>query len=217
MRRNQAPSQKGGQGLHSRIGVAYPQGFVPPIKQVLSSTSAENNVLNIRHMTTPTLQAPLVNNYLPTKASVSNSSTTNRLPIRSSWDNTRNTFGDQSQLENAENVAGTRYFNVVWCKQSTRKHKKWEGDALLLIRASARLAVLRDSDGDGKEIGRGSGLPLSTLTSIESGSILSFSGKDIEIGTNFEDEMSFNLFKLAAATIPKPIGPHPEITTTSLN
>jgi hypothetical protein len=30
------------------------------------------------------------------------------------------------------------------CKKSTRKHKKWEGDAVLTVRQDARLAVLKD-------------------------------------------------------------------------
>ncbi len=34
---------------------------------------------------------------------------------------------------------------------------------------------------DGTEIGRGTSMPLSTLSSLESGSSISFSGKEIEI------------------------------------
>ena len=83
--------------------------------------------------------------------------------------------------EQDTDTENTRYFNAVWCKQSTRKHKKWEGDALLIIKASERLAILRDADSDGKEIGRGSSLPISKLSCIENGSSLSFGGKEIEI------------------------------------
>ena len=83
--------------------------------------------------------------------------------------------------EQDTDTENTRYFNAVWCKQSARKHKKWEGDALLIIKASERLAILRDADSDGKEIGRGSSLPISKLSGIENGSSLSFGGKEIEI------------------------------------
>ena len=30
------------------------------------------------------------------------------------------------------------------CKKSARKHKKWEGDAILTVRHDARLAILKD-------------------------------------------------------------------------
>ena len=43
------------------------------------------------------------------------------------------------------------YFRVVWCKSSTRKHKKWEDDAVLIVRPRERIAVLKSMDG--KEVG----------------------------------------------------------------
>lgn len=44
-----------------------------------------------------------------------------------------------------------RYYSVMWCKASTRKHKRWEGDAVLVARG--RSAVLKDMEG--RDIGRG--------------------------------------------------------------
>lgn len=44
-----------------------------------------------------------------------------------------------------------RYYSVMWCKASSRKHKRWEGDAVLV--ASGRSVVLKDMEG--KDIGRG--------------------------------------------------------------
>ncbi len=46
---------------------------------------------------------------------------------------------------------GVRYFNVVWCKASKKKHKRWEGDAVLITRG--RSATLKDMEG--KDIGKG--------------------------------------------------------------
>lgn len=46
---------------------------------------------------------------------------------------------------------GVRYFSVVWCKASKKKHKRWEGDAVLITRG--RSATLKDMEG--KDIGKG--------------------------------------------------------------
>jgi DNA repair and recombination protein RAD54B len=61
------------------------------------------------------------------------------------------------------------------------------------VRASSRLAILKDSNG--KELARGSnGLTISALNDLDAGSSISFSGKDIEIS----EEMTGEAF--AAAT-----------------
>ncbi|XP_034154104.2 DNA repair and recombination protein RAD54B isoform X2 [Pangasianodon hypophthalmus] len=44
-----------------------------------------------------------------------------------------------------------RYYSVMWCKASSRKHKRWEGDAVLV--ATGRSVVLKDMEG--RDIGRG--------------------------------------------------------------
>lgn len=46
---------------------------------------------------------------------------------------------------------GARYFSVVWCKASKKKHKRWEGDAVLVTKG--RTATLKDMEG--KDIGKG--------------------------------------------------------------
>uniref|UniRef100_A0AAY4DKP1 RAD54 homolog B n=1 Tax=Denticeps clupeoides TaxID=299321 RepID=A0AAY4DKP1_9TELE len=70
-----------------------------------------------------------------------------------------------------------RYFSVVWCKASSRKHKRWEGDAVLV--AKGRSVVLKDMEG--KDIGRGSGYKASELESLCEGQTLMVSGKQIEV------------------------------------
>ncbi|XP_072780929.1 DNA repair and recombination protein RAD54B isoform X3 [Taeniopygia guttata] len=43
-----------------------------------------------------------------------------------------------------------KYFSVVWCKASKKKHKKWEGDAILITKGKS--VILKDMEG--KDIGR---------------------------------------------------------------
>ncbi|XP_033615990.1 DNA repair and recombination protein RAD54B isoform X3 [Fukomys damarensis] len=45
-----------------------------------------------------------------------------------------------------------KYFSVVWCKASKKKHKKWEGDAVLIVKG--RSFILKDLEG--KDIGKDS-------------------------------------------------------------
>lgn len=100
-----------------------------------------------------------------------------------------------------------RYFNVVWCKQSTRKHKKWEGDGVLILRPSSRLAILKDPQG--KDIGRESSMPMSKLMSAECGSMLSFAGKQVEI----MDEISSAQYKKAEDKEEIEVDERPQIVT----
>ncbi|KAL7393127.1 hypothetical protein ABVT39_006866 [Epinephelus coioides] len=72
---------------------------------------------------------------------------------------------------------GVRYFSVVWCKASKKKHKRWEGDAVLLTRG--RTATLKDMEG--KDIGKGSGYKVSQLASLSEGETLMIGGKEVEV------------------------------------
>ncbi|KAG0717923.1 DNA repair and recombination protein RAD54B [Chionoecetes opilio] len=83
----------------------------------------------------------------------------------------RGTPGEENQAP-----AETRYYAVVWCKLSRKKHKNWEGDAVLIIKG--RSVTLKDMEG--KEIGRGSGYKLKDLGSLEEGSTLPVGGKEVE-------------------------------------
>uniref|UniRef100_A0A3Q3L5I7 RAD54 homolog B n=1 Tax=Labrus bergylta TaxID=56723 RepID=A0A3Q3L5I7_9LABR len=71
---------------------------------------------------------------------------------------------------------GARYFSV-WCKASKKKHKRWEGDAVLVTRG--RTATLKDMEG--KDIGKGSGYKVSTLASLSEGETLMIGGKEVEV------------------------------------
>ncbi|CAG11924.1 unnamed protein product, partial [Tetraodon nigroviridis] len=70
-----------------------------------------------------------------------------------------------------------RYFSVMWCKASKKKHKRWEGDAVLVVRG--RTATLKDMEG--KDIGKGSGYKVSVLASLCEGETLMIGGKEAEV------------------------------------
>ncbi|XP_037798224.1 DNA repair and recombination protein RAD54B-like [Penaeus monodon] len=82
----------------------------------------------------------------------------------------------QGGTEN-EQPQETRYFSVVWCKLSRKKHKNWEGDAVLIVKG--RSVILKDTEG--KEIGRASGYKMTDLATLEEGNTLPVGGKEIEI------------------------------------
>ncbi|NWU61455.1 RA54B protein, partial [Pterocles burchelli] len=70
-----------------------------------------------------------------------------------------------------------KYFSVVWCKASKKKHKKWEGDAVLITKGKS--VILKDMEG--KDIGRGTGYKSKELDSLAEGQTLMVGGKEIEV------------------------------------
>ncbi|KAK3871160.1 hypothetical protein Pcinc_023686 [Petrolisthes cinctipes] len=78
----------------------------------------------------------------------------------------------------------TKYYSVVWCKRSNKKHKKWEGDAVLIVKT--RSVVLKDTEG--REIGRGMGYKLADLASLQDGSTLPVGSKEVEIQSSISAE-----------------------------
>ncbi|XP_061459089.1 DNA repair and recombination protein RAD54B [Rhineura floridana] len=71
----------------------------------------------------------------------------------------------------------TKYFGVVWCKASKKKHKKWEGDAVLI--AKGKSVTLKDMEG--RDIGRGTGYKAKDLENLVEGQTLMVGGKEIEV------------------------------------
>ncbi|KAI8521239.1 DNA repair and recombination protein rad54b [Branchiostoma belcheri] len=71
----------------------------------------------------------------------------------------------------------TRYYNVMWCKVSGRKHKRWEGDAVLVVHK--RSVELLDTEG--KKIGGASGYKTTELSEMTEGQTLKVGGKEVEI------------------------------------
>ncbi|KAH3862890.1 hypothetical protein DPMN_025865, partial [Dreissena polymorpha] len=76
------------------------------------------------------------------------------------------------------------YFSVVWCKRSNKKHKKWEGDAVLVT--SGRSVTLFDTDG--KEIGKSSGFKSAELSSLKEDETLPIGGKEIQVMSVLTEE-----------------------------
>ncbi|XP_053414611.1 DNA repair and recombination protein RAD54B [Nycticebus coucang] len=81
----------------------------------------------------------------------------------------------KGQEEDHENLV--KYFSVVWCKPSKKKHKKWEGDAVLIVKG--RSFILKNLEG--QDIGRGIGYKFKDLEKIEEGQTLIIGGKEIEV------------------------------------
>lgn len=77
----------------------------------------------------------------------------------------------------AENGAKQRYFAVMWCKLSKKKHKKWEGDAVLVTQG--RNATLYDIEG--KVIGKGTGYKCTELEVLKEDESLTIGGKEIQV------------------------------------
>uniref|UniRef100_A0A8C7HQP0 RAD54 homolog B n=1 Tax=Oncorhynchus kisutch TaxID=8019 RepID=A0A8C7HQP0_ONCKI len=82
---------------------------------------------------------------------------------------------------------GPRYFSVMWCKASGRKHKRWQGDAVLVTRG--RTATLKDMEG--KDIGKGSGYKVSELASLGEGETLMIGAKQVEV-MGLISELNYN-------------------------
>lgn len=93
----------------------------------------------------------------------------------------------ESKAQEEEASSLLKYFSVVWCKASKKKHKKWEGDAILIVRG--RSFTLKDLEG--KDIGRGIGYKFKDLENVEEGQTLIIGGKEIEIlGTISSDDFN---------------------------
>ncbi|XP_037085499.1 DNA repair and recombination protein RAD54B-like [Pollicipes pollicipes] len=84
----------------------------------------------------------------------------------------------------AEGSDKPRYFDVIWCKKSARKHKKWEGDAVLEVHR--RRVVLLDTER--KVIGQGSGYKVKELEDLSDGDLLTVGGKEVEIQNSVRAE-----------------------------
>ncbi|KAG2465300.1 DNA repair and recombination protein RAD54B isoform X2 [Polypterus senegalus] len=94
----------------------------------------------------------------------------------------KNTFNSptiQSSILERHNMEAPvpKFFRVVWCKASRKKHKKWEGDGVLITKG--RSAILKDLEG--KDIGRGTGYKSAILESLTESHTLMVGGKEVEV------------------------------------
>ncbi|XP_061175065.1 DNA repair and recombination protein RAD54B-like [Saccostrea echinata] len=88
----------------------------------------------------------------------------------------------QTTLENA--VVPCRYFAVMWCKLSKKKHKKWEGDAVLVTQG--RNVTLYDIEG--KVIGKATGYKSVELEALKEDETLMIGGKEIQVMSIMTEE-----------------------------
>ena len=90
------------------------------------------------------------------------------------------------------------YYSVVWCKASNKKHKKWEGDGILIT--CGKSATLKDMEG--KQIAKSSGYKSSDLSSMVDGSTLFIGGKEIEVQNTMDksDYLSGSCFSDTVST-----------------
>ncbi|XP_012943574.1 DNA repair and recombination protein RAD54B [Aplysia californica] len=83
-----------------------------------------------------------------------------------------------------EKKTASKYLSVVWCKMSKKKHKKWEGDAVLVTHG--RTASLYDMEG--KVIAKGSGYKSAELDSLKEDETLFVGGKEIQVLSELTEE-----------------------------
>lgn len=165
MRRSAAPSQ-GSQAKRPRFNVPFKspcqntsgevtESSNPPIREiVLIPKFTTNNITNI----------PITTNETKNKTDkILSGFSSKTVPVPSTG--------------SAENGVKQRYFAVMWCKLSKKKHKKWEGDAVLVTQG--RNATLYDIEG--KVIGKATGYKSTELEALKEDESLTIGGKEIQV------------------------------------
>ncbi|XP_053571180.1 DNA repair and recombination protein RAD54B [Bombina bombina] len=188
MRRSAAPSQLSG-------NAAKKPRFIPPGKMNTACLNKETERLN-----TDLKPNEIKNDTVPSRAfaricgiTANSVKTEDTPPVADYTKKTEVTSGPkfrspadpscitdqvtEHKNDQEDGVSFMKYFSVVWCKASKKKHKKWEGDAVLIARG--RTVTLKDLEG--KDIGKGTGYKLKDLESLEEGHTLMIGGKEIEV------------------------------------
>ena len=126
----------------------------------------------------PTLFSPPSSSHLAqdnssSQIAIRDVSSQHRAPLHS----LNNSNNCQNSSHDSSEGSSFKYFSCVWAKKSGRKHKKWEGDAL--IKVGTRSVILIETSG--KELSRGSGYKIQELADLEDGGRLSVGSKEVEI------------------------------------
>lgn len=77
-----------------------------------------------------------------------------------------------------------RYFTVVWCKASNKKHKVWEGDGVVLVKCNRSATLFDDT---GSIIAQASGLKGLMVSEVTEGSIFKIGAKEVEVQNEVND------------------------------
>lgn len=104
-------------------------------------------------------------------------------------------------------VSTEGYYNVLWRKKTTKKHKTFDGDGVLIV--TAGYAVLQDTTG--KDLGR---TMMKVLPAV--GDLVSISGKDVEIDSMLlkADYLAGRPFLRAAVAIETPAASFQAVSAT---
>ncbi|XP_078317379.1 DNA repair and recombination protein RAD54B-like isoform X2 [Crassostrea virginica] len=116
----------------------------------------------------------------------------------------------ESGIISQENCAKPcRYFAVMWCKLSKKKHKKWEGDAVLVTQG--RNATLYDIEG--KVIGKATGYKCTELEALKEDESLTVGGKEIQVMSLMTEDhfKSGKCFSSFEGTVKEPTVPERNI------
>ncbi|XP_067033427.1 DNA repair and recombination protein RAD54B-like isoform X3 [Acropora muricata] len=156
-------------------------------------TSSDRKVFDIKKLSQPTCTGntpvPKMHKTLPFKP-----------PLH--WTSIdKNPSGTSDEKENA-----SCYFSVIWGKMSKKKHKKWEGDGILITKG--RTASLKDLEG--KEIAKSSGYKSSELECLQEGNTLCIGGKEIEVmgfisAEDFLSGKCFQQSEISTSTLKLPV------------
>jgi hypothetical protein len=76
--------------------------------------------------------------------------------------------------EDDDSTLEEHYYNCLWRKMTTKKHKTWDGDGVIVVLGKSY--TLKDSEG--KEIGKASS---GSWGKLQSGETISIGGKDVEV------------------------------------
>ena len=155
---------------HTRLHEAPPQTSTTLDSQPFSLISDESQKKPVPLVVTSSVSAKISTTFKTKKFSapskfLSPSSSTNAVKSKS------NPSSDEATIVNEI------YYSVVWGKASTKKHKKWEGDGVLIV--AGKSVILKDMEA--KQIGKGSGYKSTEIHNMCDGSTLMVGGKEIEV------------------------------------
>ncbi|ESO93455.1 hypothetical protein LOTGIDRAFT_175547, partial [Lottia gigantea] len=195
MRRSAAPSQNQPISKRLKFSAPYKLNTTPaPVSVDLNHNNNKNNIRensgnfyenhknSIRQSSSPTVESTYVENFnrivpISDKASPLKlvESNQNHVYIKPTFKPVQTPVPQSPVSQPVEDGKQKNYFNVVWCKRSNKKHKKWEGDAILVT--CGRSVTLYDLEG--KEFGKATGYKVKELETLQEDQTLPIGGREI--------------------------------------
>ncbi|XP_062589715.1 DNA repair and recombination protein RAD54B-like [Saccostrea cucullata] len=170
MRRSSAPSQ-GPQAKRPRFNVPFKSSC--QIQNTVEKPPAASELQNRDRVLTSRISENTIS---------SNERLQNNEKVQSVYKTNTASPAVQTTSENAP--IPCRYFAVMWCKLSKKKHKKWEGDAVLVTQG--RSVTLYDIEG--KVIGKATGYKCAELEALKEDETLMIGGKEIQVMSVMTEE-----------------------------